>query len=179
MLLETERLILRPGAAEDAPALFEYAGDPQVGPAAGWPAHKSVDASRRVIAGVFNGPECYALCPKPDGTPAGCVELKLCGATDATDRADECEFGCWIGRPFWGRGLVPEAARALIRRAFTELGMSAVWYRYYDGNEKSRRVCEKLGFVWQRTSAGVPAPLINAVKTEHACVLTRERWMTL
>ena len=42
-MLETERLILRKWTEEDAESLFEYAKDPEIGPAAGWPPHKSVE----------------------------------------------------------------------------------------------------------------------------------------
>lgn len=47
-MLETERLILRKWTEEDAESLFEYAKDPEIGPAAGWPPHKSVEESRAV-----------------------------------------------------------------------------------------------------------------------------------
>ena len=61
-----------------------------------------------------------------------------------TDKDDECELGYWIGKPFWGQGLIPEAAKELLRYAFEDLGMRAVWCGYYEGNEKSRRVQETL-----------------------------------
>ena len=51
-MLETERLILRKWTEEDAESLFEYAKDPEIGPAAGWPPHKSVEESRAVIKNV-------------------------------------------------------------------------------------------------------------------------------
>lgn len=43
-----------------------------------------------------------------------------------TERDDECELGYWIGKPFWGKGYMPEAARELIRRGFEELGMTTI-----------------------------------------------------
>ena len=43
--METERLILRSWRESDAEALFKYASDPDVGPRAGWPPHKSVEES--------------------------------------------------------------------------------------------------------------------------------------
>ena len=52
-MLETERLILRKWTEEDAESLFEYAKDPEIGPAAGWPPHKSVEESRAVIKNVL------------------------------------------------------------------------------------------------------------------------------
>lgn len=57
-----------------------------------------------------------------------------------TERDDECELGYWLGEPFWGRGYMPEAANALLKRGFAELGMTTIWCGYYDGNEKSKRV---------------------------------------
>ena len=54
-MLETERLILRKWTEEDAESLFEYAKDPEIGLAAGWPPHKSVEESRAVIKNVFDG----------------------------------------------------------------------------------------------------------------------------
>lgn len=47
--LKTERLILRPWSKSDAESLFEYAKDPEVGPIAGWPPHKSKEESLGVI----------------------------------------------------------------------------------------------------------------------------------
>ena len=48
-MIETDRLILRPWLDSDAEALFRYASDPDVGPHAGWPPHKDIEESRRVI----------------------------------------------------------------------------------------------------------------------------------
>ena len=175
MVIETERLILRPWREEDAPALYQYARDPEVGPPAGWPPHTGVENSRDVIRNVLSSPETYAVCLK-DGSPVGSVGLKLKGSTDMTDREDECELGYWIGKPFWGQGLIPEASRALLCRAFEELGMRAVWCGYYDGNEKSRRVQEKLGFLYQHTTEGLEVSLLNEIRTGHTNLMTRERW---
>ena len=50
--------------------------------------------------------------------------------------------------PFWGNGYIPEAVRALIARCFNE-GAPAVWCAHFEGNDKSRRVIEKCGFIYQ------------------------------
>ena len=49
MILETERLILRPWNETDAESLYEYAKNDRVGPIAGWQPHTSVENSREVI----------------------------------------------------------------------------------------------------------------------------------
>lgn len=174
--METERLILRKWAETDAASLYEYAKNPAIGPIAGWPPHKSIEESKEVIQTVFNGAECYAICEKENDIAIGAIELMLNGHTDMTERDDECELGYWIGQPFWGRGYVPEAAAELLRRAFEDLGMTTVWCGYYDGNQKSKRVQEKLGFVFHHTCDEVPVPLLNEVRVGHTNVLTKEQW---
>ena len=174
-MIETERLILRPWHENDAEALYKYASDPDIGPPAGWPPHTSVENSRDIIRTVFSAPETYAVCLK-DGSPIGSIGLKLKGSTDMTNRDDECELGYWIGKPFWGQGLIPEASRALLCHAFEDLGMRAVWCGYYDGNEKSKRVQEKLGFVYQYTTEGLEVTLVNEIRTGHTNLMTKERW---
>ena len=174
-MIETERLILRPWQEQDAEDLYTYASNPEVGPPAGWPPHTSVDNSREIIKNVLSKPETYAVCLK-DGTPIGSIGLHLSGSTDMTDRDDECELGYWIGKPYWGQGLIPEASRALLRYAFEELGMRAVWCGYYDGNEKSRKVQTKLGFVYQHKTEGLEVRLMNEIRTGHCNLMTKERW---
>ena len=177
-MIETERLILRPWQDDDAAALYQYASDPDIGPPAGWPPHTSIENSREIIKTVFSAPETYAVCLK-NGTPIGSVGLKLNGSTDMTDRDDECELGYWLGKPFWGRGYMPEAAGELIRHGFEELHMQIIWCGYYDGNIKSKRVQEKLGFVYHHTCNEVPVPLLNEVRIGHTNYMTKEHWMNL
>lgn len=179
MVLETARLILRPWTEEDAESLYEYARDPAIGPIAGWPPHESVEESRDVIKNVFTGAECYAICEKGSSKAIGAIELKLKGHTDMTEREDECELGYWLGKPFWGRGYMPEAAREILRHGFEDLGMTTVWCGYYEGNAKSKRVQEKAGFVYHHTCEEVSVPLLNEMRTGHTNYMTKERWAQL
>ena len=178
-MLETERLTLRAWAETDAESLYAYAKDPDIGPIAGWPAHRSKEESLNTIRHVLNGKECYAICERGSNSPIGSIELKLNGHTDMTDRDDECELGYWLGKPFWGRGYMPEAAREIIRHGFVDLGMSAIWCGYYDGNLKSKRVQEKVGFVYHHTCDEVPVPLMHEVRVGHVNILTKSRWQNL
>ncbi|HIT69990.1 MAG TPA: GNAT family N-acetyltransferase [Candidatus Aphodomonas merdavium] len=176
MQLTTERLVLRPWHEKDAPYLFVYAGDPAVGPAAGWPPHRSVEESLDVIRHVLSGAQCYAICEKGNGTPIGAIELK-CGAnTGLTEREDECELGYWLGKPFWGRGYVPEAAEELIRYAFEALGMTAIWCCSFEGNRKSQSVQKKLGFRYHHSCGEVPVPLLNETRAGRIAILTKAQW---
>ncbi len=177
MTLETERLILRPWNEEDAEDLYKYASNPDVGPIAGWPPHQSTTESLDVIRNVFSGAECYAICLKEDGKAIGAIELKLNGHTDMTERDDECELGYWLGKPFWGQGFMPEAARKIICHGFEDVGMTRIWCGYYEGNTKSKRVQEKVGFKYQWKSENVDVPLMHEKRTGHVSSLTKDEWI--
>lgn len=179
MILQTERLTLRRWEESDADSLYEYAKDPAIGPIAGWPPHKSVEESLSVIKDVLNGAECYAICEKGSNKAIGAIELILNGHTDMTERDDECELGYWLGKPFWSKGYMPEATREILRHGFEDLGMTTIWCGYYDGNHKSRRVQEKVGFVYHHTCNEVPVPLMNEVRIRHTSCMTREQWDAL
>lgn len=173
MILQTKRLILRPWSENDAEELYKYASDPEVGPPAGWPPHTSVENSREIIRTVLSAPETYAVCLKENGKPIGSVGLHR---NDLAEKDDEYELGYWIGKPFWGQSLIPEASRELLRYAFEDLGMNRIWCGYYDGNEKSLRVQEKLGFVFHHTTEGLEVKLLNEIRTGHSSLMTKERW---
>ena len=173
MFLETERLVLRPWLESDAEDCYQYAKDPRVGPAAGWPAHTSAENSRQIIKDVLAVPETYAIVLKETGRPVGSIGLHR---NDLARGDDELELGYWLGVPYWGRGIVPEAAREVLRHAFEDLKLSRVWCGYYDGNEKSRRVQEKLGFQHQWTTENIPVPQLGQTRTGHVNLMTREMW---
>ena len=174
--LKTKRLILRRWEEGDAEDLYKYASDPAVGPIAGWPPHRNIEESLDVIKNVLNGKEAYAICLKEDGKAIGAIELKLNGHTYMTDRDDECEMGYWLGKPFWGQGIMPEAVKEMFRHAFEDLAMQKVWIGYYEGNTKSKRVQEKCGFKYQWKSEDVDVPLMNEKRTGHVSLMTKEDW---
>ena len=92
----------------------------------------------------------YALIRKEDNMLIGCAGLKM-GKDSCSGKQDEPELGYWIGRQFWGKGYATEAGERLLRHAFEDMNSNAVWCCYYDGNERSKRVQEKLRFTYVRT----------------------------
>ena len=173
MFLETERLIIRPWEEADAEECYRYAKDPRIGPIAGWPVHTSVENSRQIIRDVLMVPETYAIVLKETGLPIGSIGLHH---NDLAKEEDEVELGYWIGVPYWGQGLVPEASKEMLRHAFEDLNCVRVWCGYYDGNEKSRWVQEKLGFKYQWTTEDAPVPLMGEKRRGQVSLLTKEQW---
>lgn len=174
MILKTERLILRPWEESDAESLYKYAKDDRVGPIAGWPPHTSVENSLEIIKNVLVVPETYAVCLKDDNRAIGSIGLMI-GKQSNLDLPDnEAELGYWVGVPFWGQGIIPEAAKELMLHGFKDLKLQAIWCGYFDGNEKSKRVQEKCGFSYHHTNKDVYWKLIDDIRTEHITQLSKD-----
>ena len=142
-ILETERLFLRPWRESDAEELYKYAKDPEVGPIAGWPIHTSIEDSREIIRTVLSAPGIYAVVLKETNLPVGSIGLTAGAASNMDLGPEEAEIGYWIGVPYWGQGLIPEATKEIMRHGFEDLRLKTIWCGYFEGNEKSKRVQEK------------------------------------
>lgn len=179
MRLETERLILRPWNEEDAGDLYAYAKDPQVGPIAGWPPHTSVENSLEIIKDVLSAKETYAVVLKEEDKVVGSIGLMTGSASNLDIPDEEGEIGYWIGVPFWGRGLIPEAAEEMLRHGFEDLHLEKIWCGYFEGNTKSKRVQEKCGFVYHHTNENIHWELMDDIRTEHVTCMTKEQWVEM
>ncbi len=169
-------MILRSWTENVAESLYNYAKVPAIVPIAGWPPHTSVENSREIIRDILSAPETYAVVLKETNEPIGSVGIMFADGVHSADMQDgDAEIGYWIGVPYWGQGLIPEAVQRLLKRCFVELDVKRVWCGHYDGNIKSRRVMEKCGFKYHHTEEGKTSPL-GDIRTEHFTLLTREDW---
>ena len=64
----------------------------------------------------------------------------------------------------------------LLRYGFEEFRLKAIWCGYFDGNEKSRRVQEKCGFIYHHTNKDIEWKLTGNIRTEHVSRITKEEW---
>lgn len=145
--METERILLRPWRESDAETLFKYASDPEVGPRAGWPPHKSVEESREIIRNIFSTEGMWAVEWKETQEAIGCVGYLPASHSNLDIDDDQAEVGYWIARPFWGRGICTEALRIVIDYCFAEKEFSVLWGDFFPDNPASGKVMEKCGFV--------------------------------
>ena len=152
VFLRTERLVLRRFTAADVDNLVELDSDPDVMRylSGGRPTPREVIAERVLPAILDNYRRLGGLgwwAAEFTGEFAGWLGLR----PPAADRLDEAELGYRLRKPFWGRGLATEGCRALLRKAFTELGIRRVYAQTMAVNTASRRVLEKSGLVHTRT----------------------------
>ena len=128
-----------------------------------------------VIRKVLSVDETYAVCLKEENKAIGSIGLMVSQQSNLNLPENEGEIGYWIGVPFWGQGLIPEAVRELIRHAFEDLHLTKLWCGYFDGNYKSKRCQEKCGFVYHHTSKDIYWKLMNDYRTEHITCLERQK----
>ena len=144
--MNTKRLLLRPWRESDAEALYKYASDPEVGPRAGWPPHKSVEESLEIIRTLFNSDHMWAIEWKETGEPIGCMGYFVHGESNIHIGENDAEVGYWIARPYWNQGICTEALQLMVDYCFNEKGFQTLWSDYFPDNPASGRVMAKCGF---------------------------------
>ena len=160
--IETERLILRAWREADLADFYEYARVEGVGEMAGWSHHQSVEESRRILDSFISGKKTFALEWKENGKVIGSLGLEPRDA-GLPEELQGREIGYVLSRDYWGRGLMPEAVKAVIDYCFQELSFDYLTCGHFDYNDRSRRVVEKSGFrflkkVVTSTARGVDEP---------------------
>lgn len=136
--LPTARLKLRPFQITDAPRVAMFAGDFEVAQMTARIPHPygERDAREFIAAGAIG----KALAIVHANGVIGAVGL------EAVDNS-RAELGYWLGRPFWGRGFVTEAARAVIDASLQWCPTLTVTASHFEDNSASQRVLAKLGFM--------------------------------
>jgi RimJ/RimL family protein N-acetyltransferase len=161
MFARTERLLLRPGWMQDAPALFEAVADEGIVrnlASAPWP-YTPADAEAFLTTERDAGAASALIFLRTEGAP------RLAGSIGIGRRPDgELEFGYFIARRFWGQGFATEAGRAMLAFARDSLRLRKLNAGYFLDNPASGRVLEKLGF----RPTGVVAPRYSAGRREAA-----------
>jgi [ribosomal protein S5]-alanine N-acetyltransferase len=137
--------LLRPWREEDASSVARYADNPRVAGCMrdAFPSPYTIEDARRFIAMATGPAPGIFLAIEVEGEAAGGI-----GIHPLEDvRRGTAEIGYWLGEPFWGKGIVTEAVRALVPAAFAKTGLVRIQAGIFSGNPASMRVLEKSGFV--------------------------------
>ena len=148
--LKSQRLEFRHWREDDLPLAISLWGDPEVTRFTDARAQLT-DAEVKVIFEKYlaldgdSGISYWPMFLQSDGEFVGC-----CGLRPHGDEKDVHETGFYIRTRYWRQGFAEEAARAVIGYAFETLGVKALKAGHSPKNEGSRRILEKLGFVYLR-----------------------------
>lgn len=143
MFARTDRLLLRPGWADDAPALLAAIADEVIVrnlATAPWP-YGMADAHAFLARERGPADPSFLLFRRTRGAP------QLVGAAGLGQDPDGgVELGYWIARPYWGLGYATEAAEAVVGIARDALRLRTLSAGHFVDNPASGRVLEKIGF---------------------------------
>jgi RimJ/RimL family protein N-acetyltransferase len=180
ILLETERLVLRRFTMADVDHLVELDGDPEV--------MRFLTGGRPTARGVIEGevlPRFLDYYARSDGLGFWAGEDRVTGEfigwfelrpTDDV-RPHEVELGYRLVRSVWGRGYATEGSRALVDKAFADLGVERVVATTMTVNLGSRRVMEKVGLTLVRTfHESWPDPIDGAEHGDVEYALSKAEW---
>ena len=147
--IETERLILRPWREADVYDFYEYAKVNGVGQMCGWLPHKNLEESRAILGFFLNEKKTLALELKENGKVIGSLGLEERDADlGIPEKLTGREIGYALSKDYWGRGLMPEAVKAVIEYCFRELNFDWLTCGHFVRNNQSQRVVEKSGFTY-------------------------------
>lgn len=156
ILLETDRLYIRPLQREDLPALqkIKEAIWPELQKWMRW----ASDDQKTYEALAENFDSFIQNDYKKGGLRLIAIhketgDIVMCTGLDLTDKPSIFSTGYWGNVKYLGQGYATESTRALIEYAFNKHNAEKILINYYEGNNASKRVIEKCGFKFVKTKA--------------------------
>ena len=145
-ILHTERLTLRPWTENDADDFYEYASVDGVGQMAGWLPHKDREESLGILRKFIEEKKTFAI--EFEGKVIGSLGIERYNEEKLPefDGKRGREIGYVLSKDYWGRGIMPEAVKAVIRYLFEVEKHDFIVCGHFTDNPQSMRVQEKCGF---------------------------------
>jgi RimJ/RimL family protein N-acetyltransferase len=173
-VIETARLSLRPLRDSDVDAIATLIDDYEISKNLArvpFPYHRS-DAEEFLswVKSCTMKSRFSAICLKGElASFNGCISYEW------NDEKQNAELGYWLVKPLWGRGLMSEAAVAMVNHAFEVAKVDTLVSCFFDSNPASGKVLMRAGF-------DVVGPCTHFSKAQNREVsvtnmkLTRDAW---
>lgn len=173
--LKTPRLTLRPWKETDLQDFYDYASVDGVGQMCGWTPHKDLAESKRILTHFVEEKHEFAL--EYQGKVIGAVGAHAYNEAHYPELANlsGCEIGYVLSKDYWGRGLMPEAVKAVVKHLFETVKLDFILVGHFDWNKQSARVIEKCGFQYIKTCPYETA--YGTVETSEESILYRKHFM--
>ena len=172
-LITTERLELRRFRLNDLMDFYAFAQNPNIGPDAGWEPHKSALESFEVLIEYRKQKTHWVVTEKGIDRFIGSISLRL---DEKRLNPSALALGYSLDEPYWGQGYMSEASLAVIHHAFVVLKADLLSVYHYPHNERSKRVIEKCGFLYEGRLRQAKKRL-NGERLDECCYsLTREEY---
>ena len=174
-VLKTSRLVLRPWKLSDLEDFYSYASVDGVGQMAGWKPHADRGESLAILTRFIENRKTFAL--DLQGKVIGSLGIEKY----KEDRFPEfdclmCrEIGYVLSKDYWGRGLMPEAVKEVIRYLCEDVGLDVIFCSHFLSNRQSERVQEKCGF--SHYAFGKYETKFGTTEDDETNILTRDEWL--
>ena len=177
VILKTKRLILRPWRQSDLDDFFEYASVDGVGQMAGWRPHADKEDSQTVLDRFVQGKKTFAL--EYEGKVIGSLGIEEYNEERFPEFADlKCrEIGYVLSKDHWGKGLMPEAVKEVIRYLFEDVDLDVIFCGHFLWNSQSQRVQEKCRF--RHYAYGSYETLRGTVEEDEINILAKLDWVLM
>ena len=158
--IETERLFLRPLLEQDLDFFRKMTALAEVAEFSGWSATTDEEEIRKRFDKHLNTKETLAICWRDTNAVIGTfsIQNRPWNIYPIDQSLGGREFGFDLLPEYWGRGIMPEAVRAVTDYCFHALHYDFVSAGYFHGNQRSRRVIEKCGFHYLFDHGFKPVP---------------------
>ena len=151
VVLNTDRLVLREWKESDLEDFFEYCSVDGVGQMAGWSPPENIEKSQEILDLFIK--EKKTFCIEFEGKAIGSVGIEKYKENVLPEYANlkGREIGFVLSKAYWGKGIMPEAVKAVIRYCFEDLGCDFLMCGHFVWNTQSKRVQQKCGFRYLKT----------------------------
>lgn len=142
---------MRPWKESDLTDFFEYASVDGVGQMAGWLPHKNIEETRKILEKFIAKKKTFAL--EYQGKAIGSLGIERYDEAHYPELAplQGREIGFVLSKDDWGRGLMPEAVKAVIKYLFEAEHLDFILVGHFERNRQSARVIQKCGFAYIKT----------------------------
>lgn len=148
--IKTERLLLRRFTYNDAKPMFDtWANDERVTKFLTWEPHGTLDVTKSIIdlwIKNYEKEDTYQWAIEFDNKLIGSI-----GCVDTSEKNESGEIGYCIGHDFWGKGIMTEAASAVIDFLFREVNFHRIEIFHATQNPASGKVAQHCGLAYEGT----------------------------
>ncbi|MFA6755837.1 MAG: GNAT family N-acetyltransferase [Bacilli bacterium] len=153
VILNNDKVILRPFLETDLNDFYEYAKVSGVGEMAGWKHHSSIDESKMILDMFIKNKHTFAIVFKENNKVIGSIGIEdLSFYLFKEIRLFGNEIGYVLSKDYWGKGIMCNAVKLVINYLFNVASLDFVSISHFVWNEQSRAVINKLGFLYVRDS---------------------------
>jgi len=166
--LKTKRLTLRPWKLSDLDDFYDYCKVDGVGQMAGWLPHENKEVSLRILNNFISEKKTFAIIF--NGKAIGSIEIEKYNEKDLPEYDNKLgrEIGYVLSKDYWGKGLMPEAVKEVIKYLFEVEKLDFIACGHFLDNHQSERVQQKCGFKH-----------LKIVKYETRCGKIVDSWISI